>query len=300
MKELQNRWLLRTTSYFVLTACFTLLCLLGLSAVNLQRVLTLWGDDIQITAYLASDAPDSARADLEKVLAADRRIDRFEWIPREKALKTFEAQMASYAPDLLGDQDVLSLIPPSFQISLSPELLRGRQGEVLEKVAALLRGQPGVEEVRYGQEWVKKYAAVVTMAERGLFGLGVLFIVVSFFVISNVLRASMESRRGEIEVLELIGASSWMIRKPLVVEGVLLGGVASLTALGVSMGVFSAAQQLLKTELNSLQLAQHVGFLSVSAALALVLIGPFVGGLASYLAARRLNSGWAACRSMET
>lgn len=297
MKEIRNRWLLRTTTFLVLTACFSMLSLLGLAAINLQRILTLWGDDIQITVYMAADYAPASRADLEKSLSNDARIGHWEWVPRERALKNFETQMASYAPDLLGDDDLLTLIPPSFQISLAPSVVRD-VGNALENMAQELREKPGVEEVRYGQEWVKKYSAVVRMAERSLWTLGLLFIIVSFFVISNVVRATLESRRGEIEILELIGASSWMIRRPLVIEGLALGGAASLAALGLASLLFSGARELLMTELNSLQLADHVTFLPAASAGLLFLMGPLVGGLAAYLCARRLNSGWAASRSL--
>ncbi|MBX2988248.1 MAG: permease-like cell division protein FtsX [Bdellovibrionaceae bacterium] len=290
MRELRHRLFLRLTTWLTLTACFAVLSSALLLALNLSMVMTLWGDDIQVTAYLNQDAGPDRLREIEGILKRDARIGRFEYTSREKALTDFRAQMASYAPDLAADDDLLSLIPSSFQISLAGSAPADR----LEDLAHDLKNVAGVEEVRYGQEWLKKYSAVLSALKGSVGLIGGVLLVAGLLVIGNAVRASVEARRNEVEVLEMIGATSWMIRKPFLMEGATLGFLSSLSAVILTFGGFLAVQGVIRDELNFLNLAQHVRYFPLWGVAFAVVGGTVLGAMASYLCIRRLNDGWAA------
>lgn len=294
MRELRQRFWLRFTTWVTLSACFSVLAAGAVTAKNLQNLMTLWGDDIQITAYLASDVTADRIAEIQKKLGADPRVGRVEFVSREKALGDFAAQLASYAPDLAGDADLMSIIPASLQVSLSSMIEPGRQADVMKDVAQTAGALKGVEEVRYGQEWVKKYSAVVGAA-RGVFGfVGAVLVLAAFFVIGNAVRASVDSRRQEIEVLELVGATQWMIRRPYVLEGAVLGFLSSATALAIGAVLFQSVRGLVGGEMGSAALAAHLSYFSVFASAVFVAAGAAMGALSSYLCIRHVNTGFAA------
>lgn len=294
MRELRQRFWLRLTTWLTLTACFAVLTLASLVAMNLSRILTLWGDDLQITAYLDKDFEKEKIKSIEDQLAKDPRIGKFQFISREQALTDFKFQMASYAPDLTADDELLTLIPPSFQISLAPTIPANHQADEIAKLAMSLQKIGGIEEVRYGQEWIKKYSAVLSALDAAAGSVGVVLALAALLVIGNAVRASIEARRSEIEVLELVGATSWMIRKPFLLEGALLGISSAVGALIFAAVTFSALQNLIRGELQFLQIAEHLKFLPLFTIPLCILAGGGLGATASFLCVRRINTGWSA------
>lgn len=290
----QKGFALKISTLVVVTACFVVMGASLLLTINLQKILTLWGDDIQMTVYLAEDLTVENRQEIEAGLKAEPKIGKVELITQEMALGDFRKQLATYAPDLAQDDDLLKLIPASLQVSLSKDIPLSEQNAVLASLAEEIRELAGVEDVSYGQDWVEKYSALVTAIDTGLKGLGLVVLLASIFVMSNVIRASIESRREEIGVLELIGATSYMIRKPFLINGFILGGGSSLLALLICFGMYSGTRHLFLTQLSFLQLGNHLSFFGIGLSLLFVLIGVGIGGLGSYLCVRRINDGWAA------
>jgi cell division transport system permease protein len=116
-------------------------------------------------------------------------------------------------------------------------------------------------------------------------------------VISNAIRASIASRKEEIVVMEMIGATPSMIRKPFLAEGAILGFVSSLIAVIVCFGIYLGVKNVLIEKLSFLQLSQHVQFLNISVWVVFVVVGTGLGALASYLCVRRINDGFAGSRA---
>lgn len=287
---------LKGATTFILAACFTIL-LTGLTvAMNLQKVLTLWGEDVQITAYLSPDLEVAGKDEVVRGLEADQRVARVEYVDRERAMNDFRSQMASYAPDLMSDGDLLSLIPASLLISLSNSIPMGEQLEAMRSLAKDLGAKAGVDDVRYGQEWVRQYSAFVGGVQFTLGAVGFILFLAAAFIISNAVRASVETRRSEIEVLELIGAHDWMIRRPHLLEGAVMGAVASIVALLVSGMFYRAFEWLLIHEMRYLQLSEHLSFLNPWQIAMVIVTGTGLGAVASYWCVRSINSGWAAAK----
>ena len=139
----------------------------------------------------------------------------------------------------------------------------------------------------------EKYAALVGAIEITLQALCVVILLASLFVMSNVIRASVQSRKDEIVVLEMIGATPSMIRKPFMMEGAFLGVSSSVLAMGLCFVVYIGIKNLLTTKLSFLQLGQHIQFLGPMVLVAFVLVGTALGALGSYLCVRRINDGFA-------
>ena len=165
-------------------------------------------------------------------------------------------------------------------------------------MAEQLKQKTGVEEVSYGQDWVKSYSQMT----RALKTAGIIFALVilgsALFVISNCIRSSIYQRKEEIEVLELIGATARYIRRPFLVEGVTLCGASVLAGMGICYGLFLAFQGSLKSELALLQIANHIQFISW-ANMVVFLVGSLVVGYgAALICLKSINDGWAASQKV--
>ena len=294
MRARSTQWSLRVTTFIVVSACFVVMGFSLLLSQNFQRILTLWGEDVQMTVYLSSDLSESGRVDIEKLLTGTGKVGKVTLITQEKALSDFRTQLATYAPDLSQDDELLKVIPASLQVALASDIAVQDQTTALQSLAALLKDKEGVDEVSYGQEWVEKYASLVSAVQMTLNSLGIIILLASLFVMSNAIRASIQTRFDEIVVLEMIGATASAIRKPFMKEGALLGFLSSSVALALCFALFYGLKNLLVNKLSFFQLGQHLGFLPIWVSVAFVLLGTILGALGSYLCVRKLNTGWAA------
>jgi cell division transport system permease protein len=294
MQSLKKNWTLQFTTMLVVTACYLVVCSSLLLSQNLKKILTVWGEELQMTVYLSENVEANEVASLQKKIEANPNVGKIRFISKEKALADFRGQMASYAPEIMNEKDLLSLIPASFQISLSESLKVVNHLAALDVLAGSLKSEKSVAEVSYGQDWVQKYSQFLYYFEKSCQGLGIIIFCAALFVLSNVIRASIHSRRQEVEVLELIGATPAMIRRPFMIEGALIGLVSSLCAVGLSYFLYTNIVGLFQNELQFLQLGEHMSFLSMNLLAFFCLAGTMLGALGSYICVRQINDGWAA------
>lgn len=285
---------LKLSTVIVVTACFSVMAMSLLISQNFKNILTKWGEDVQMTVYLSQDLSQHGRDQIEEFIKSTGKVSQISFVNQEKALGDFRTQLASYAPDLSRDEELLKLIPSSLQITLASSVSTGEQMSVLENLAAELKGREGVDEVSYGQDWIQKYSALVSAIEITMQILGCIILFSALFVMSNAIRASVQSRRDEIVVLEMIGATNSMIRRPFLKEGALLGLMSSALAIVLCFVVYTGIKNLLVAKVVFLQLGQNLGFIHPIAIAGLIVGGGMLGSMSSYLCVRRINDGWAA------
>ncbi|AHZ85812.1 permease-like cell division protein FtsX [Bdellovibrio bacteriovorus] len=293
MRPHHKNWALKVSTLVVVTACFVVMGAALLVSQNFRNILTLWGEDVQMTVYLSQDLSEKGRQDIESKIKENENVAAVKFVTQEQALGDFRTQMASYAPDITQDEELLRLIPASLLVQLKSNVAAAEQTAVLQNMAGKLRQLEGVDEVSYGQDWVEKYAALVNAIELTLRALCVVILMASLFVMSNAIRASVAARKDEIVVLEMIGATPSMIRKPFLVEGAVLGVVSSVLSLGLCFAVYIGIKNLLTTKLSFLQLGEHIQFLGPLLLVTFVVAGTGLGALGSYLCVRRMNDGFA-------
>jgi cell division transport system permease protein len=162
-----------------------------------------------------------------------------------------------------------------------------KHGEDTEAVALTLRGGKlaGVDKVEYGEE-VSKRVLGVARAIQIVAVIAVLILLgASTILIGNTIRLSIFSRRREIEVMKLVGASNWYVRGPFMLEGMLTGLVGAIAAVVL---LFIAREAAVPRILGHLQENPDVRALAFTwTALILVTGGLAIGALGSGLTLHR-------------
>ena len=293
MKNLGRSWRhhlgMQITTLSVLTAMFSIMIFSSLIALNLRHLMVSWGDSLQVTAYLQDEATPLAVTELQTKLKSWSDVKSVELVDKSAATAAFKTQMASYAPGLLSDTDMSNPFPASLKITLADAV-----GTGVEKLADRVRAQPGIEDVSYGQNWIHTYSAIVNwIQEAGLIVIGVLFIG-SLLIVGNSIRASIASRREEIEVLELIGATSYMIRRPHIIEGALLTLSAAALALGLNFVFYHLGVRAVESSAAVARVSTNLIFLNAPSVAAVLVASLAMGALGASLTLRHLNDGWAA------
>ena len=191
------------------------------------------GDERRVVfdVYLRSGTAPIEREKLRQKLVVDPYVKRVEFISEERALA--ELRTASYR-----DFPRLTYPPTLDLLRVTPTA--GRHVQAIED-RLVGRGPDGrrtsrphaIDGVRRHEERTGAVVSFSRMLILLAIALGTPMVLASIAVVANAVRLSVFVRRREVEVMRLVGATSWFIRGPFVVEGVLVGLAAGLLAVGV-------------------------------------------------------------------
>ena len=233
-KALENIWTNPFLSLVTLSTIAISMLILGLFSLiylNVQQSLQQMGGELQITAYLQETiSPEQAKV-LRSKVADWPEVEKITYLSKEQALARFRSQLREYAGILEGLKE--NPLPASLELTLMPQY--GRSGNIKELSTRLGR-LTGVAEVQYGRKWMAKLRVFVEVMKLVGITVGGLLLIATIFVISNTIRLTFYSRREELEIMRLVGATDFFIKAPFLIEGLLHGlGGALLAAGGLSL-----------------------------------------------------------------
>lgn len=104
-----------------------------------------------------------------------------------------------------------------------------------ENVIKHLKRYEGVEEVRFYKEAVNSLIAISDFIKKIGTGLIIILLLISIFIISNIIKITVLNRRKEIELMQYIGATNGYVRGPFMIEGIILGLIGSFGAIVILM-----------------------------------------------------------------
>lgn len=281
-----NLWVNRLNNFISMAIIVFSLFTFGLfllTAENLTRLIGKWTENIQINVFLTKDSTRESSATLESMIKLSPVVARYEFITREKALERFR----SYYPgmnELTSELDT-NPFPPSFEVTVRQEF-ENQAG--VEDFVRKLRSAKNVEDVEFDQEWIDRIHFIIRVVRMiGLF-FGSILLLTATFSISNVIKLIVLSRRDEIEIMKLVGATNSFIKGPFLTEGLLqglLGGIIAVASLYILYTVIMIRIMSLHAPfLSSTQLQ----FLSYPMIGALVSGGMLVGFLGSMFSLEKL------------
>lgn len=268
-------------------AISTVTVLLFLFGISLQTswqvngLLQNMGSQLEISAYLR---PNLSGETLQKQLGQLPDIASVQLLPRAEAWKQLVADLG--ATDLQGATDALGQNPLVDQLKI-----RARNGERVPKLAQMLSSFAEIEHVSYLNEVMQN----LLQLNQGLgwmgWGVIALLTLTALAVINTTIRLIVVTRHQEIEVMQLVGATTAWIYLPFLLQGLTFGLLGGVLAIGFMAIARSFVAQLLTSQPAFLQsLAQNLQlstFQAISIPIALVGFGCFVGFSGSFLAVRR-------------
>jgi cell division transport system permease protein len=209
-------------------------------------------------------------------LDSDPRVQNFEFVSAEEGLRIMRKQR----PDLFGPTG-LPYNPLGPAYTVEPQ-----RAEDTEAIANSLKPLPtGVHRVTFGEEKAKRILKVANVINSIFLLAGVILLAASTILIANTIRLSIFSRRREIEVMKLVGATNWFVRGPFMLEGLICGLGGSLLAVIL---LFLSKEVALPSIIPRLDSGPGVDALAFWAnALILLGIGLLLGAAGSGLTLRR-------------
>lgn len=261
-----------------LTVAFLCLATAFLGMTNLSSVADAWSRSGRMSIYLVDGASRNGVDQLRLLLEGLPEVRAVEHVSGADA----RAQLLRETDDRELAALPADLFPASLEVTLVAGVSSSRMSAIAERVA---RFDP-VEDVETYGSWFAQLESLVVAGRvlAGIFSLLVLLCVL--FVVANTIRLAIASRRDEIEVLKLCGASDEFVRGPFLVEGAVQGFLSSALAITTLFVVFLLLRGHIDATLASLAGIRTV-FLSPFVAVGLVIGGGLVGATGSALSLRR-------------
>jgi cell division transport system permease protein len=197
---------------FFLFASFLLLPL------NFTSFVEAWGKKVQIILYLKDGVGKERILQLTGDLQREEGIREAKYISQRQAMESFQHDLAGYGGVLEGVRE--NIFPASFEITLDEHF---RTPERIRALAARLENIKEVDEVQYGGMWLERFSLFLYTLKWGTWILGGILVVIIVSVTANTVRLTLYNKKGEIEILKLIGATDTFVRLPFYLEGGLQG-----------------------------------------------------------------------------
>ena len=182
-------------------------------------------ESASLTVYLDMGIDAAQAARIEEAVSADGGVAQTRIISPEQGMADFQQS--------LGIDDTLAGLddnPLPTSIVISPQDV---EPAAMAELAERLEGVTGIDEVRVDLAWVERLRHLAALGRRVALALGVLFGFGVLLVVGNTIRLAVESRRREIEVVMLIGATHAFVRRPFLYSGAWYGAGGGLLALGL-------------------------------------------------------------------
>ena len=261
--------LLCIASAFLAFGGFTLITL------NLKAAAQKLKGEAQIEVYLDDRITSAEFHSLLKKMKGLPEVEKVKYKSRREALTQMESFLGG---DLLQEPDSIPL-PASFLVALGGE---HRRFEEVTRIAARIEGESGVEDVAFGGTSLLKLDRTISTFLIVDLALGVCMAAVVVLLVAGLVGTAARERAKSIRIMSLLGASGADISLPLLVQGVLLGGLGALLGtLLLRIGHLVFTNQFSPT-----------GFLPTRLLVAMILWGMILGAAGSLIQTKRLLRLW--------
>jgi len=155
-----------------------------------------------------------------------------------------------------------------------------------------------VEEVEYGQQWMGRFMNLLNLFRLTGYALACLFFMAAVFFVANTIRLVLYSRREEVEIMRLVGASEGFIKDPFYIQSMIQGALGGVIGLGTLFVMFRFVVGDWTLEIGDWKLETasdfqflisdfQIQFLSPEIFIGILLGSMFVGWLGCYISLRQ-------------
>jgi len=206
--------------------------------MNASGIVNSWQEGIRIMVYLKPNTPETEVLDAKRKIQEMNGVQNVQFISNKEALERLKDQIKRQSS--LLDNLKENPLPDAFEVRLTESFQNQNKVEML---AAQLESVSIVDEVEYGQVWLGRFTNILNLLRLTGYAMSVLFFLATVLIVANTIRLVLYSRREEVEIMRLVGASDGFIRAPFYMEGLIqgaLGGIIGLAALFVLFMVISS------------------------------------------------------------
>ena len=230
-------------------ACLAIMCatmlIFGIFFVigkNISNAIDQVESSQAIEVFIENDATDEAIEKLGQEILEIDGVNTIQFKTKEQALNQMKEILKS-------DQDILNgmdIFPASYIVKLTDLTLSSQVQEEISKL-------DNVKNINSSDETSAKLVSIGNTINIITAIILILLILISIFIIGNTIKLTVHARRKEISIMKYIGATNSFIRAPFVVEGIIIGTVASLiSVLLIGLAYNMVSNRIIGSSLNNI------------------------------------------------
>ncbi len=272
------------------TGVMTLVLLLfaGLLVVQYvsDQVVAGLQDKVDVTVYFKQEASENQIMQMKNQLQSRADVQTVTYVSRDQALNDFKAK---HAGDPLIQQSLGELAENPLEASLN---IKAKQSSQYPAIVSYLEGnsaRPVIDKINfYENEGVIKRVQSIADGLRNWGLLATLVLAaIAVLVTFNTIRLTIYNQRQEIEIMRLVGGSSWHIRAPYLIEGGLYGVFAAIVTTIIFYPFLWFVSSKAAILLNGISLIKYFSANILEYVLVTLVLGVAIGIISSFIAIRQ-------------
>jgi cell division transport system permease protein len=282
----RNSWL-SLTGTLVMTITLAIISFFFILSVTVNQTATMLKDKINIVVYFKDEVTNDQLTEVQKLLQSRPDVQSVVYVSKEEARTRFTEMKH------LGDDLSAIFTPDENPLPRSLEI-KPKQAEDTEQLFNYLKDPsftPLFKKISYEENKVviDRLLKITSFFKTAGLTMSVIFILISFLIIFNTIKLTIFSRRDEIEIMRLVGATDVFVKFPFVVEGMIYGVLATVAASLLVYFSYIFVVPALTSYLGDIDvgLAGFIGGNLPLIILGQLVVGVTLGAFCSWLATRR-------------
>jgi cell division transport system permease protein len=232
-------------------------------------------NNISINIFLKDNLAKEETTAIEKEIRRKNFVNNVTFIGKDEAAEKFIKETGEDFRRILD----YNPLPASFSVTFKENYV---DPDSLTKIIPTFSKLKGVDEVVFKQEYVKKILTYLSTFKKYLFIITAILFLISVYIVYSTVKLVTELRLEEMETMKLVGAKLSTIKIPIILNGILIGFIASL----ISIIIFFLYITYIDKYINLLKifnLRNEYYFIGV------ILLGPFIGFLVSVFSLKKIT-----------
>ena len=261
-RSIKTHGLMSFATVTIIMACLIIMGSVALLSLNINYLIMNLEKTNVVVAFVDDEIEDEeeAKAIGSQILAVGN-ISAADFVSRSEAMQNY---MSKYDKSLMEGIDE-TVFRHRFIIHLNDI-------EKLAQTKEALEGVPGIARVRAHQEYADTFVKIRNIVSGVALVLMAILVFVSMFIMSNTIKLATFSRREEIAIMKMVGASNGFIRLPFVVEGLVLGLLGGGLGFLAQWGLYNLVTRSLMESITG-DILEVVPFLSIAPLILVVYLG---------------------------
>jgi cell division transport system permease protein len=232
-------------------------------------------NNISINIFLKENLTKEESATIEKEIKQKNFVNTVKYIDKEEAAEKFIKETGEDFRRILD----YNPLPASFSVTLKEKYV---EPDSLNKIIPVLSKLNGVDEVVFQQEYVKKILTYLSTFKKYLFIITTILFLISVYIVYSTVKLVTEMKMEEVETIKLVGAKLSTIKIPIILNGILIGFIASLISIIIFLLYITYIDKYINL-LKIFNLRNEYYFTGV------LLLGPFIGFIVSIFTLKKVT-----------
>ena len=213
-------------SCITITLLVVAIALIG--SLNVENFTKLISDDFTIVAFVENDASKEDEEKIEEKLNKLGNVESITFVSKVDTKKEMMESSETFRGIMSAWEDDENPLSDAYQVKV-------KDIEKIEKTAEKIKKIEKIEIVKYGEGMVDSMVSIFDLIKKILIVTVVALVVVTAFLIVNTIKITIFSRKEDIDIKRLVGASNFSIKQPFVIEGLILGLLGSIVPIIVTI-----------------------------------------------------------------